>query len=132
MAPMGKAQQLLIRTAVVVGVAAVVRILDSGFDLDAFVEQLVWLGLPMLAGLAAFGAFGPGSGTRIHAALYPTLYGWVVYFVGSMVFQDDGFLSSLGADRFWSDGIRIPIGFVLAVPTLYVLDAVWKPKAKEQ
>jgi len=129
---MGKAQHLLIRVAVVVAVAALVRILDSGFDFDAFVEQLAWLGLPMLAGLAGFQAFGPGGGTRIHGALYPTLYGWLVFFVASAVFQDDGFLSSLNGHRFWSDGIRIPIGFVLAVPTLYVLDLVWKPKTTDK
>lgn len=125
---MEKFKPVLIRAIIVVLVAAVVRVFTSGFDFDGFIDQLIYVGLPMFLGLLVFSAVGPNDGKKIHKAMYPALYGWVVFFILTNVFDSNQARSTY---EFWEDGIRIPIGFVLAVPTLYVLDLVWKPKPKQ-
>ncbi len=125
---MEKFKPVLIRALIVLLVAAVVRIMTSGFDFDGFGEQLVDVGLPMLLGLLAFSMVGPNDGKKIHKAMYPALYGWLAFFILTNVFDSNQARTTY---TFWEDGIRIPIGFVLAVPTLYLLDLVWKPKPKQ-
>lgn len=123
---MGKFQVLLIRTGVVIVVALLVRAFGNGLSFDAVIDELIYLGVPMLLGLLVFSAVGPRDSNRLHTAVYPVLYGWVAYFL----------LQNLDSDRaraftsFWVDGIIIPIGFVMAIPTLYLMDLVWKPKPR--
>lgn len=123
---MGKFQVLLIRTGVVIAVALLVRILGSGLDFDAIIDELIYLGIPMFLGLLIFSVAGPKDSSRVHAAVYPVLYGWVVYFL----LQNFDSNQARSFTSFWKDGIFIPIGFVVAIPAIYVLDLVWKPKKK--
>lgn len=126
---MAKFRPVLIRALAVVIVAFVVRVLATSFSIGDLPALLLDVGLPVLLGLLAFAAIGPKSTKAIHKALYPTLYALVFHFIWVNVAgsSEDGSFSN-----FWAEGIQIRAGFILAVPTLYLINLVWKPKPKPE
>ena len=108
-------------------VIAVIRIIGEGFSTDDVLRQFLHVGLPVLLGLLVFTWLGPRRDTRWERALYPTIYAWLTWNVMDWLWD----LSSYSIlDRLFDHGIVIPLGFVVAYPVLWLLDAIWKPKPK--
>ena len=117
----------LIRTLIVVVVVIVVRGLGAGFSMEDVLRRLLQLGLPMFLGLLAFAQFGPRRETRAERALYPTLYGWLLWSLMDWMWEISA--PTLVGGLF-DHGIVIPLGFVIAYPVLWCLDLVWRPAAR--
>lgn len=116
----------LIRTLVVVLVVTVIRGFATAFSLDEILGTLLRIGLPLLLGLALYAKVGPRRETRSDRALYPALYGWVLWTLIDWLWED----ASIAFGNLFSHGIVIPLGFVLAYPVLWVMDLAWRPSER--
>ena len=113
----------LIRALVVVLVVAVVRGIATAFTLDEILGTLLRIGLPMWLGLSIHAKVGPRRETRSDRALYPALYGWVLWTLIDWLWED----ASIAFGLLFTHGIVIPLGFVIAYPVLWALDLAWRP-----
>lgn len=116
----------LIRALVVVLVVVLVRGLATAFSLDDVAGTLLRIGLPLFLGLALHRKFGPRRDTRSDRALYPALYGWLLGILIDWLWVG----ASAAFGNLFTEGIRLPLGFVLAYPVLWVLDLVWRPSER--